>query len=98
MLTMPLGGNLATMNATLPNPVPELCPSQAALEPPSDASGATLEPSSPLEEAPDSSVYLYGDMPPLEGPEDSDEMGEEEVEPKGAVCAVTPVPKGRGHR
>ncbi len=50
MPTMPLGGSLATMNATLPTPVNELCPPQASLDPLSDALGATLEPLSPPEE------------------------------------------------
>ncbi len=96
MPTMPLGGNLATMNATLPTPVTELCPSQASLEPPSDAPGATLEPSPPFKETLGTPASLYEDMPPLEGPEDSDERGEEDVETKGAACIVAPVPKGRG--
>ncbi len=69
-----------------------------ALEPPADAAEATLEPSPPLEETPDLPPSLYEDMPPLEGPEDSDEMEEEEIEIQGAVCMVTPIPKGRGHR
>ncbi len=44
MPTMPLGGNPALMNATLPTSAAGLCPSQAALEPPVQASGATLGP------------------------------------------------------
>ncbi len=96
--TMSVGGNLVMMNATLSNPVAELCPPEASLEPPPDASGAIREPSPPLEETLCSPASIYEDMPPLEGPEDSDERGKEEIETQGAVCTVAPVPKGRGHR
>ncbi len=92
---MPLGGNPAMMNAAWPTSVTELCPSQAALGPPPDVSGTTLEPLPPLEETPGSPASLYEDMSPLEGPEDSDEREEGEVETQGAVCTVAPVPKGR---
>ncbi len=37
---------------------------------------------------------IYDDIPPLEGPEDSDEGSEIEVQ--GTVCAVAPVQKGKG--
>ncbi len=84
------------MNATLPTSVTGLCPSQAALKPPADSSGATLEPSPLIGETPDSPASSYGEMPPLESPEDSDEMEEEEIETQGAFCAVTPTPKGEG--
>ncbi len=86
------------MNATLPTSVTALCPSQAAMEHPVAASGATLEPPLPIGEALASPASSKETMPPLDGPEDSEEMEEEETETQGVVCAVTPTPKREGHR
>ncbi len=92
MPTMPLGGSPATMNTMLPTSVTGLCPFQAALEPPPDAAGAALEPAPPIGETPGSPASSYGEMPPLDGLEDSDEMGEEEVETRGGRLCSDPNP------
>ncbi len=98
MLTMPLGGNPTSMNATLPTSATVSCHTQVAMETPAVILGTTLDSPLPISEAPDSPASSYGEMPPLEGLEDSDELEEEEIETKGAVCAVTSIPKGEGHR
>ncbi len=98
MPTLPLRGNLAIMNTTLPTPGTEWCPTQASLQLPPDSPEAVMEPSPPPEEVPGLPAAMYEEMLPLEGHEDSDEGGEDEVETQGAVCTVVPVPKGRGRR
>ncbi len=85
------------MNTTLPTSVAGLCTTQAALDPPADTSEPTLEPLPPTWEAAASPTSSQGEMPPLEGPEDSDEMEEEVAENQGVVCAVTPTPKMSGN-
>ena len=86
------------MNATLLTSVAGLCPSQTVMEPPADASEGALEPPPPTWEAPALPASSYGEMPPLEGLKDSDEMGAEETETQGTVFAVTPTPKREGPR
>ena len=98
MPTMPLGGNPTSMNTTLPTSVARLCPSQVAMDPPADTSGTALEPPPPIWEAPASPTSSEEAMPPLEGPEDSDEIEEEVAESQGVVWAVTPTPKREAYR
>ncbi len=91
-----LGGNLAAMNAISSAPRTEQCPLPAPVEPTPDTLKTVPEPSPSPGEALGWPADMYDDMPPLEGPEDSDEGSEIEVQ--GAMCAVAPVPKGRGCR
>ncbi len=96
MAALSLGGSLATMNAISSAPRTEQCPPRTPVEPIPDMPEAAPEPSSPPGEDLGLHADIYDDMSPLEGQEDSDEGSKIEVQ--GAVCAVAPVPKGRGYR
>ncbi len=93
---LPLGGNLTTMNTISSTLRTEQCPPRAPLEPTPGTPEAVTEPSPLPGEVLGLPADVYDDMPPLDGQEDSDEGCEIEVQ--GAVCAVAPVPKGRGCR
>ncbi len=92
------GGDPASMNTTLTTSVTGPCSSQAAMEPPTDASGNASELQPLIWAAPASTASSEETMPPLDGPEDSDEMEEGEAGTEGIVCAVTPTPKRDEHR
>ncbi len=96
MPTLSLGGTLAAMNTISSASRIEQCSSPAPVEPVSDTPEMRPEPSPSPGEDLGLPADIYDDMPPLEGPEDSDEGSEIEVQ--GAVCTVAPVPKGRGCR
>ena len=96
MSTLSLGGNLAAMNTNSSASRTEQCSPPAPMEPVPDAPETEPEPSLSPREDPEWPADIYDDIPPLDGPEDSDEGSEIEVQ--GTVCAVAPVRKGRGCR
>ena len=96
MSALSLGGTLAAMNTISSASGTEQCSPPAPVEPAPDV--PEMRPESPQSPGEDLGwpADIYDDMPPLEGPEDSNEGSEIEVQ--GTVCAVAPVQKGRGCR
>ncbi len=94
MTALSLGGTFAVVNTTSSASGTEQCSSSTRVEPASDAPGVRPEPPRSPGEDPEWPADMYDDMPPLEGPEDSDEGSEIEVQ--GTVCTVAPVRKGKG--
>ncbi len=82
---------------SLPTSTVELCPTQVVPDPTSDTPDATSEPILMVLEAPASPASSETSMPPLDGPEDLDEMEEEVDETQGVVCVVAPTPKVGGN-
>ena len=96
MPALSLGGTLAAMNTVSSASRTEQCSPPAPVKPVPDTPEMRPEPSPSPREDLGLPADIYDDMPPLEGPEDSDEGSEIEVQ--GTVCAVAPVQKGRGCR
>ena len=96
MSALSLGGTLAAMNTISSASRTEQCSPPASVEPVPGTQEMRPEPSPSPGENLGLPADMYDDMPPLEGPEDSDEGSEIEVQ--GTVCAVAPVQKGRGCR
>ncbi len=96
MTALSLGGTLAAVNTLSSASGTEQCSSSTPVEPASNTPGIRPEPPQSPGEDPEWMADMYDDMPPLEGPEDSDEGSEIEVQ--GTVCAVTPVQKVKGCR
>ncbi len=96
MPTLSLGGSLAVMNTNSSASGTEQRSLPAPVEPVPDVPEMGPEPSPSPREDPEWPADIYDDIPPLDGPEDSDEGSEIEVQ--GTVCAVAPVRKGRGCR
>ena len=88
--------SLAVMNTNSSASRTEQRSLPAPEEPVPDVPETGPEPSPSPREDPEWAADIYDDIPPLEGPEDSDEGSEIEVQ--GTVCAVAPVQKGRGCR
>ncbi len=86
MPALSLGGTLAAMNAVSSASRTEQCSPPAPVEPAPDTPEMRPEPSPSPGEDLGLPTDIYDDMPPLEGPEDSDESSEIEVQ--GTVCAV----------
>ncbi len=81
------------MCTTLPAPTSEPCPTKVAPDPTTDTPDIALEIVLPALAGPPSPTLSETSMPPLDGPEDLDEMEEVVAEGQGVVCAVTPTPK-----
>ena len=96
MTALPLGGTLAAMNTLSSASGTEQCSSSTPVEPASDVPGMSEGPPQSPGEDPEWMANMCDDIPPLEGPEDSSEGSE--VELQGTVCAVAPVQKGKGCR
>ncbi len=88
--TIPLGGNIPPMGASLSVPASEPCPTQVALDPTMARTVTAPEDTPPVLVAPASSETS---MPPMDGLEDIDEMEEVAAEGQGAICSVTQTSK-----